>query len=208
MILYALSLIGVAVFAASGALAAGRKSFDWIGVLVIAVMTAIGGGTLRDLLLDRHAIFWIADTAYLWVVFGAAMVTILYVRSRRPPDRALLVADALGLAYFTISGAQIAELHGHSGTIVVLMGTLTGVAGGVLRDVLCNEVPLLFGPGETLYATAAIAGATTYLVLQTLGAPQTPAALAGMAVVGGLRLAAIFWRLQLPSARVHGGGRQ
>lgn len=204
MILYALSLIGVAVFAASGALAAGRKSFDWIGVLVIAVMTAIGGGTLRDLLLDRNAIFWIADTVYLWVVVGAAAATILYARKQSPPERALLVADALGLAFFTISGAQIAEQHGHSGTIVVVMGTLTGVAGGVLRDVLCNDVPLLFGPGETLYATAAIAGATTYLVLQNLGAPQTPAALAGMAVVGGLRLAAIFWRLQLPSARVRG----
>jgi uncharacterized membrane protein YeiH len=204
MILYALSLIGVAVFAASGALAAGRKSFDWIGVLVIAVMTAIGGGTLRDLLLDRHAIFWIADTTYLWVVVGAAVATILYGRRQSPPDRALLVADALGLAFFTISGAQIAEQHGHSGSIVIVMGTLTGVAGGVLRDVLCNEVPLLFGPGETLYATAAIAGATTYLVLQTLGTPQTPAALAGMVVVGGLRLAAIFWRLQLPSARVQG----
>jgi uncharacterized membrane protein YeiH len=204
MILYALSLIGVAVFAASGALAAGRRSFDWIGVLVVAVMTAIGGGTLRDLLLDRQ-IFWIADTAYLWVVVGAAAATILYARKQSPPERALLVADALGLAFFTISGAQVAEQHGHSGTIVVVMGTLTGVAGGVLRDVLCNEVPLLFGPGETLYATAAIAGAATYLVLQTLGAPQTPAALIGMAVVGGLRLAAIFWRLQLPSARVHRG---
>jgi uncharacterized membrane protein YeiH len=205
MILYALSLIGVAVFAASGAIAAGRKSFDWIGVLVIAVMTAIGGGTLRDVLLGRDAVFWIADTAYLWVVVAAAAATILYVRKQRPPDRALLVADALGLAFFTISGAQIAEQQGHSGAIVVVMGTLTGVAGGVLRDVLCNDVPLLFGPGETLYATAAIAGATTYLALQTLGAPPTSAALAGMAVVGGLRLAAIFWRLRLPSARVHGG---
>jgi uncharacterized membrane protein YeiH len=203
MILYALSLIGVAVFAASGALAAGRKSFDWIGVLVIAVMTAIGGGTLRDVLLDR-AIFWIADTAYLWVVAVAAAATIFYVRSHRPPDRALLVADALGLAFFTISGAQIAEQLGHSGSIVVVMGTLTGVAGGVLRDVLCNDVPLLFGPGETLYATAAIGGATLYLVLQTLGIPQTPAALASMVLVGGLRLAAISWRLRLPRARVHG----
>jgi uncharacterized membrane protein YeiH len=206
MILHALSLLGVAVFAASGALAAGRRSFDWIGVGVIAVVTAIGGGTLRDLLLDRHPIFWIEDPTYLWVVLGAAALTIFYARSRRPPNGALLVADALGLALFTISGAQVAEQQGLPGVIVVVMGTLTGAAGGVLRDVLCNDVPLLFGPTDTLYATAAIAGATAYLVLQQLGVAQTPAALAGMGVVAGLRLAAITWQLRLPGARVHGDG--
>lgn len=202
MILYALSLVGVAVFAASGALAAGRKSFDWIGVGAIAVVTAIGGGTLRDLLLDRHPIFWIADPAYLWVVLASAALTLLYVRSRRPPRSLLLVADALGLALFTISGAQVAEGQELPGVIVVLMGTLTGVAGGVLRDVLSREIPLLFGPSDTLYATAAIAGATLYLVVQDLGLARTPAALLGMAVVAGLRLAAIAWRLRLPAARV------
>jgi uncharacterized membrane protein YeiH len=203
MTVYALSLLGVAVFAASGALAAGRKRFDWIGVGVIAVVTAIGGGTLRDLLLDRHPIFWIADPAYLWVVLGSAVATLLYVRQRRPPRGSLLVADALGLALFTISGAQVAEQQGLPGVIVVTMGAITGAAGGVLRDVLCNEVPLLFGPLDTLYATAAIAGASAYLVLQTVGAPRASAALLGMGVVAGLRLAAIAWQLRLPGARVY-----
>jgi len=204
MILYALSLLGVAVFAASGALAAGRKSFDWIGVGVIAVVTAIGGGTLRDLLLDRHPIFWIEDTTYLWFVPAAAVATLLYVRRRRPPNGSLLVADALGLALFTISGAQVAEAQGLPALIVVTMGAITGAAGGVLRDVLCNEVPLLFGPSDTLYATAAIAGASAYLGLQAAGVERTVAALLGMAVVAGLRLAAIAWQLRLPGARVYG----
>jgi uncharacterized membrane protein YeiH len=203
MTLYALSLLGVAVFAASGALAAGRKRFDWIGVGVIAVATAIGGGTLRDLLLDRHPIFWIADPAYLWVVGGSAVATLLYVRRRRPPASALLVADALGLALFTISGAQVAEEQGLPGLIVVTMGAITGAAGGVLRDVLCNEVPLLFGPLDTLYATAAIAGACAYLGLQAAGVERAAAALLGMGVVAGLRLAAIAWELRLPGARVY-----
>lgn len=203
MMLYALSLVGVAVFSASGALAAGRKRFDWIGVGVIAVVTAIGGGTLRDLLLDRHPIFWIADPAYLWVVLGAAVATLLYVRRRRPPASALLVADALGLALFTISGAQVAESQGLPGPIVVTMGAITGAAGGVLRDVLCNEVPLLFGPLDTLYATAAIAGASAYLGLQAAGVERATAALLGMGVVAGLRLAAIAWELRLPGARVY-----
>jgi uncharacterized membrane protein YeiH len=206
MTVYALSLLGVAVFAASGALAAGRKRFDWIGVGVIAVVTAIGGGTLRDLLLDRHPIFWIADPAYLWVVLGSAVATLLYVRRRRPPASALLVADALGLALFTISGAQVAEQQGLPGLIVVTMGAITGAAGGVLRDVLCNEVPLLFGPLDTLYATAAIAGASAYLGLQAAGVERAPAALLGMGVVAGLRLAAIAWELRLPGARVYEEG--
>ena len=207
MILYALSLVGVAVFAASGALAAGRKSFDAIGVGVIAVVTAIGGGTLRDLLLDRHPIFWIADPNYLWVVLAAAAATVVYARYRHPPSSLLLVADALGLALFTISGAQIAEEQGRSALIVVVMGTLTGAAGGVLRDVLCNEVPLLFGPTETLYATAAITGACAYLGLEALGIERTAAALAGMLVVAAVRLAAIAWQLRLPGARVRGHER-
>jgi uncharacterized membrane protein YeiH len=203
MTFYALSLLGVAVFAASGALAAGRKRFDWIGVGAIAVVTAIGGGTLRDLLLDRHPIFWIADPAYLWVVLGSAVATLLYARRRRPPRGSLLVADALGLALFTISGAQVAEQQGLPGLSVVTMGAITGAAGGVLRDVLCNEVPLLFGPLDTLYATAAIAGASAYLALQAAGVERASAAFLGMGVVAGLRLAAIAWELRLPGARVY-----
>jgi len=204
MTFYALSLLGVAVFAASGALAAGRKRFDWIGVGVIALVTALGGGTLRDLLLDRHPIFWMADPAYLWIVLASVVMTLLYVRRRRAPASALLVADALGLALFTISGAQVAEQLAQPGVIVVALGALTGAAGGVLRDVLCNEVPLLFGPLDTLYATAALAGAGAYLALQAAGVERATAALLGMGVVAGLRLAAIAWQLRLPGVRVYG----
>lgn len=196
-----LGLCGVAVFAASGALAAGRKGFDLMGVGVIAVVTAVGGGTIRDVLLDRP-VFWIADPAQIVVALGATAVTLVYVRYRRPPDAYLLVADALGLALFTISGAQIAENLGHGALVVIVMGTLTGVAGGVVRDVLSAEVPLLFRRTQTLYATAAIAGVAGYLALQALGPGRTPSALAGMALVAGLRLVAIFWRLRLPGVHV------
>jgi len=114
MILYALDLLGVAVFAISGALAAGRKGLDLLGVVVIAAITAVGGGTLRDLLLGRHPIFWIEDVTYLVVIVVAAALTLVYVRLRSPPGRALLVADAMGLALFAISGAQVAEAVGLS----------------------------------------------------------------------------------------------
>lgn len=198
MTLYLLDLLGVAVFAISGALAAGRKSLDLLGVLVIAVVTAIGGGTTRDLLLDRHPIFWIDDPTYLVVICGAALLTLAYVRRRRPAEKALtalLLADALGLALFTIMGAQIAESAGLSPLIVVLMGTITGVAGGVLRDVLSAEVPLILR--RDLYATASLAGGTLYLLLQTTGFNRPVAVFAGVATVAALRFFAIFrgWRL-------------
>ena len=200
---HALELLGVAVFAVSGVLAAGRKGLDLLGVAVIAIVTAIGGGTIRDLLLDRHPTFWIADTTYLWVILGATLVTIGYVRFWIATRRALLVADALGLSFFTIAGVQIAEQVGVSYLIAVLMGIITGVAGGVLRDVLTAEIPLVMRPGR-LYATAAIAGAATYVLLVHGGMSRDAAALFGMAMIAALRLAAILWRIELPVVRLPG----
>jgi uncharacterized membrane protein YeiH len=197
MILYLLDLVGVAVFAVSGAIAAGRKRFDLLGVAVIATVTAIGGGTIRDILLNRHPVFWIEDPTYLLVALSAAALTLLFARFRKPPRISLFIADAFGLALFTISGAQVAEDRNLPGVIVVVMGTITGTAGGLLRDVLSAEVPLLLRQTD-LYATAAIAGATAYLMLQAAGLGRTDAALVGMAAVAGLRLAAILWRLRLP----------
>jgi uncharacterized membrane protein YeiH len=192
-----LELLGVAVFAISGALAAGRKSLDWLGVAVIAVVTALGGGTVRDLLLDRHPIFWIARPEFLVVCLTATGLTLLYVHLRIPAFRALFVADALGLAFFTIGGVQIAENAGLSGLLALLMGLITGVLGGVARDVLLAEIPLILRRGQ-LYATSAIVGAAMYLLLERLGTPRDPAALAGMATIALVRFAAILWRLELP----------
>jgi uncharacterized membrane protein YeiH len=198
---YVLDLLGVGVFAISGTLAAGRKRLDLLGVAVIAVVTAIGGGTLRDVLLDRHPIFWIAKPAYLWVILGATAITLAYLRFWIASRRALLVADALGLAFFTIAGVQITQEAGHSDPIALLMGTITGVAGGVLRDVLTAEIPIIFRPGR-LYATAALAGAGLYVLLAGRGVSMEAAGIAGMGTTAGVRLAAIFWRLELPAVEV------
>jgi uncharacterized membrane protein YeiH len=201
---YYIDLLGVAVFAISGVLAAGRKSLDLLGVVVIAVVTAIGGGTLRDVLLNRHPIFWIADPTYLWVILAASAVTLGYLRFWIASYRALLVADAMGLAFFTIGGVQITQQAGYADIIALIMGTITGVAGGVIRDVLTAEIPLVLRPG-LLYATAAIAGASLYLVLAGNGLRQEWAALAGMGTIAGLRLAAILWGLHLPAVRLPEG---
>jgi len=196
--IYVLSQLGVAVFAISGALSAGRKRFDVFGVLVISVVTAIGGGTIRDLLLDRNPIFWIGNTMYLLTASVAGMLTILYVRRRVFSFRWLLYADGLGLAFFTISGTRIAESMGVSPGVSVLMGCITGVAGGVIRDVLSAEVPLLLRDRE-LYATAAIAGSVVYIaVTRWFDTPVPAAVIIGMITIVVLRFSSIWWKLRVP----------
>jgi uncharacterized membrane protein YeiH len=196
--LHGLDLAGVAVFAASGALAAGRKSLDLFGVFIIAAVTAIGGGTTRDLLLDRHPIFWLNDPAYLVTIVLAAGATVLVVR-RRPaaasPGRPLLVADALGLALFTITGTRLACEAALPLPACALLGMMTGVLGGVFRDVLSGEVPLILR--RDLYATAALAGSLSYLAAQ--GLPRPVPSLLGLGVVLLLRALAILrgWRLPI-----------
>ncbi|HEU5013369.1 MAG TPA: trimeric intracellular cation channel family protein [Roseiflexaceae bacterium] len=196
MLLYYLDLAGVAVFAVSGVLAARDRDLDLLGVIVVAAITAIGGGTLRDLLLNRHPIFWITDTWYLIVIIASALLTVAYVRIRPPPRVTLLVADALGLALFALSGAQLAEAARCPALIVVLMGTMTGVTGGILRDVITARIPLILQ--RDIYATAAIVGVAAYLAMQALGMPRPVAFGGGMIVVVALRLIAIRWGLHLP----------
>ena len=198
MLPYLLDLTGVAVFAVSGAIAAGRRAMDLIGVMALAVVTAIGGGTIRDVLLGRHPIFWLADPAYLIVILASSLMTVAYARWRPVPRASLLVADALGLAVFSVTGAEIAQAHGLPAVSCILLGTVTGTAGGVVRDVLSAEVPLLF-KGGNLYATAAIAGTGAYFLLEHFGLPRIAAAQVAMIVCAALRFAAISWKLKLPT---------
>jgi uncharacterized membrane protein YeiH len=196
-VLHTLDLLGSAVFAISGALAAGRKHLDLLGVIVLGLVTAVGGGTIRDLLLDRHPIFWLADPTYLIVIAAAALLTVAYVRWRPPPAVALVYADAIGLAMFSVAGARIAERAGVPPIGGIVLGTITGAAGGVMRDVLSAEIPLVLRAGN-LYASAAILGTGTYFLAGVAGASKPLATWAGMVVVAGVRLASIAWRLQLP----------
>jgi uncharacterized membrane protein YeiH len=196
MMLYILDLIGCAVFAISGALAAGRARLDFFGVMVIATITAIGGGTVRDVLMNRHPVFWIHDPRYLYLTCITGLFTVLWAHYLPIPAQSLLIADALGLALFAICGAQLAEAAGYKAIIVVLMGTITGTAGGVIRDVLSAHVPLLLR--KDIYASAAIAGICVYLLLKTLRVPQNWAFVSGCVVVAAMRLLAVIYGWQLP----------
>lgn len=196
-----LDLFGTAVFAASGALAAGRKHLDLFGVLVLAIVTAIGGGTLRDLTLGLTPVFWIQAPAYLWIASAAGLVTVLLARYRWLHRDFLPIADAIGLATFCVIGAERALAAGVHPATAVLMGVMTGVFGGMIRDVLCGEVPLVLR--KELYATAALAGSLIMVVLSQILPGMAIAAWAGLLTALGLRLAAIRWQLGLPVFR-HG----
>lgn len=189
-------LLGIAVFAISGTLAAWRKQMDGFGVIVLATVTAIGGGTLRDLILDSPVI-WLSNNSYFLAIFAAAGLTILAVRNRLViPNNTLQIADAIGLAFFVIMGTQKALDHGTSGFVAIMMGTMSGVCGGMIRDVLCREIPMVFR-GE-LYAITCIFGGLVYVQLLSFGVEQMPAMLSGMTALLTLRLAAIRWHLTIP----------
>jgi uncharacterized membrane protein YeiH len=194
-ILYVVALAAVAVNAASGVLEAGRRPFDLFGMVVVALAAALGGGSLRDVLLDR-TVFWIADQSYLIAAIASGLATFALVRLVRLPARLFLLPDAIGLALFTVSGTQAALALGAPWLVASLMGVITGVFGGILRDMLCNEVPLVF-TGE-LYATASWAGALLLVGLIAAGISTGWAALAGGALVLVIRLCAIVFKWRLP----------
>ena len=195
-IIYVLDLFGVAVFTISGSLAAGRKKMDIFGVMVLGLVTALGGGTLRDMLLDSGSVFWIENRLYLLVVFITAVITFVSVRVLTIPKRGLLISDAIGLAVFTLIGTSKTLEIINSDIVAVLMGIITGVAGGMIRDVLSAEVPLILR--KEIYATAALCGSLIYVVMRHTSIPEILGVILSMAVTLSIRLAAIHWSLSLP----------
>lgn len=189
---------GIAVAAVTGVLAARGKRIDLFGVLVLALVTAFGGGTVRDLLVGDTPVVWLRGAEYLLNASLTALVTFFIARHWNLPAQALLVADAFALALFTMIGARKGVTLAFAPAVAVLLGVITGVAGGILRDVLRGEVPLVFQPEIHLYATAALAGAVVFVSLRQLGVADTVATPVGVALVLGLRLAAIRWRMSLP----------
>jgi uncharacterized membrane protein YeiH len=189
---------GVFVAAITGVLAARGKGVDLFGVLVLALATAFGGGTMRDLLVGDLPVVWLRSPGYLINATSAALLTFVVCRFRALPERVLLIADAFTLAFFTMLGAEKGVMRELSAPVAVLLGVVTGVAGGILRDVLLGTVPMVFRPEIRLYATAALCGAVVFVTLHAFGLVGTPAVVIGAAVVLALRLAGICWSISLP----------
>jgi uncharacterized membrane protein YeiH len=190
--------LGVAVGAMSGVLGARGKQIDLFGVLVLAIVTAFGGATVRDVLVGDLPVVWLRGP---WLLVNATLVgllTFIVARWHEPPRRAFLVVDAFVLAAFAMIGTRKGLTLGFSAPICVLLGVITGIAGGILRDVLMREVPVVFRSEIHLYATAALFGAALCVVLRLTGVSEMIALFAGGGLVLLLRLAAIRWKLSLP----------
>lgn len=198
--------MAVVVAALYGILLATRKSLDVIGVFTVCFAVAFGGGTLRDLFLDRHPLFWITHDHYVMIVLGMAIAGSLAPRLFARAEPWLAVPDAIGMALFTITGAGFALQAGTSPFIAALLGAVTGTFGGVIADVLCNEIPSLFR-SSPLYATCSYAGAWAFLCAVLLGVAQPWAILLGVMTVVLLRMVALRWDLRLPIMTLGEAGR-
>lgn len=194
-LLFTLDMIGIMAFAASGALVAGRKDMDLFGGLVLAFVTGIGGGTMRDMILDLP-VFWLKGPAYLAACLaGFLLVYIAQTRFHSTPKATINFFDAIGLGIFTIIGADKALIAGYGDGVALMMGMLTGCGGGILRDILANEIPLVLSR-KRLYATASLAGALVFLLLTRFY--NEAAVLAGVVMVLFIRLGALFFDWRLP----------
>ena len=198
MLLYAIDLFGTAIFAVSGVILAGRLRMDPFGVIVLASVTAVGGGTTRDIALGATPEFWITDTAYLWVILATCVLAMLFVRlPKRLPWWILPVCDAIGLSVFVGQGVEKALLFQESYLVAIMMGVITGCGGGIIRDILAREVPMVLR--SEVYATACIVGGLFHTSALALGYDQTTAILASIMSTLIIRLGAIRWHLSLPS---------
>ena len=194
---YIFELIGTVVFAISGALAADeRQKHDWFGITCFAFITAIGGGTLRDLFLNSYPLVWIADMNVIYAVFVGILLAGLFYKYFSKLRTTLMLFDTLGIALFTIVGLEKAHSLGANDFISVMMGMFTAVMGGVLRDILINKTPTIFV--EEIYATACIAGGIIYLVLDSFGVDRNINFIVSGAMIAIIRIITVKFNLSLP----------
>lgn len=191
--------LAIAVFAASGALEASRKRLDAVGFVLIAIVTGFGGGTVRDLLLGRTPVFWLKAPGLLAVCAVVGVFVFFFAHRIESRFRALLWADAVGLALYAVVGAETALAAGVDPWAAVLLGTVTATFGGILRDILCNELPLILR--KEIYATAAAAGAAVFVLMDSMGAARVVAMISGACLAFAIRAVAIRQGWSLPPYR-------
>ena len=199
---YTVEVIGTVAFALSGILAGVRKRMDIFGISVLGFLAAFGGGTLRDVLLDRRPFFWVAEVEMLWLVIALCAVSLVLLRLGRlhVGDKAIQLADALGLGLFVASGVQSTLVAQLPVVVAVMMGVVTGVFGGVMRDIACNEMPTAFADHRP-YAVCGFMGGWMYIFGEWLDWAGWVVALASIATTTGLRLLALKFDWRLPDWR-------
>jgi uncharacterized membrane protein YeiH len=189
-------------FALSGVIEGARKRLDAVGICVVGGLAAFGGGTVRDVLLDRRPLFWVQHAGWIWVLLALCVGALVFMRSRHlePTERAMQWPDALGLGLFTASGTQIALDSGVPAVVAVVLGLVTAVFGGVLRDIVCNEIPSAFSDHRP-YAICSFAGGWAMVASHAANVPDWVAVLIAAAVASALRMAALARNWRLPAWR-------
>jgi len=195
-LIYIIDLIGTLVFAISGVMVAVKNKFDAVGAIIIGLVTAVGGGTLRDILIGRTPVGWMTDINYLWVILAALPICFFFSRQIQKLRKGIFLFDTIGIALFTILGLEKTLAAGLQPAIALLMGIVSACFGGVIRDVLCNEIPLIFR--KEIYATACLAGGLLYLVLIKISAAEPIAIVLPMLLVLAIRYFAVRRHWELP----------
>jgi uncharacterized membrane protein YeiH len=196
MLLTFIYLTAITVEAMSGALAAGRRNMDMFGVALIAFVTALGGGTVRDVILGHYPIAWTQHASYVYLTIGAGLLTTVIARFMHRLKKVFLILDGMGLVAFTIIGASVAQELAYSNVVVVMSGMITGVFGGILRDILCNRTPVVLM--KELYASVSLLVALLFIGLQQLGIEHDITLVIAFISGFSVRMAAIYWKWSLP----------
>ena len=192
-----LDLLGTMAFATSGALMAINKKFDPFGVFIVAFVTALGGGTLRDVLIGRAPVGWMLETYYVYTILITVFATIIFRKQIKYLSKSMFLFDTIGLGIFTIVGTQLGVESHFNPIISIALGTMTAAFGGVIRDILCNQIPVIFR--EEIYATAAIIGSITFLILNTFELDINIIYVITTSIVIIIRLVAVKFHLSLPT---------
>lgn len=198
-LVYILDILGTLAFAISGALVASDQKLDLFGVIIIAFVTAVGGGMLRDVLINAHPINWIGDLNYLYVIFIAVFLTFLFKSKILPLSKTLFLFNTVGISVFTLLGLQKGLNFDLHPLIALIMGMISAVFGGVLRDVLTNKIPLIFE--KEIYASACLAGGITYLLLKKTPITDNLNFIVSASVIITIRLIAVKFNLELPKVK-------
>ena len=200
ILLYLLDMVGVIACAIAGTLLAQHKGFDIAGCILVSMVNAIGGGTLRDMALDRHPLFWMTDLNYVIVITLTSLILQIFFHLYHKIDKALKLFDAIGLAAFSVIGFKVALAQDMSPVIAVMMGVWTAIIGGLLRDIICNEIPLLLQ--REIYITASIAGSLSYLALDYSGVDAVINEFMMLFIIFAVRMLALKFDWHLPSIRL------
>lgn len=200
ILLYLLDMVGVIACAIAGTLLAQHKGFDIAGCILVSMVNAIGGGTLRDMALDRHPLFWMTDLNYVIVITLTSLILQIFFHLYHKIDKALKLFDAIGLAAFSVIGFKVALVQDMSPVIAVMMGVWTAIIGGLLRDIICNEIPLLLQ--REIYITASIAGSLSYLALDYWGVDAVINEFMMLFIIFAVRMLALKFDWHLPSIRL------